>query len=181
MKKPLILLLLLLGLQGCISPPPRLEKEQFALQSLKAIQINDYACRCKKARLGGKVITATALKDKTKVEVLSLPIAGFSAKPVLESVSDGRFMAYLPGFVDPDTLKDEYITVGGILTGKETGQIDLADYQYPVIMASAYKQWRRVQEYYYDPNDWNDYWYERRFGFGFYWLRPELRLRYTLY
>ena len=181
MKKLLILSLLMCLLTGCITAPPGLEKDQFTIQSLKSIESNDYHCACKKIRLGGKVLSATALKDSTKVEVLSFPVSGFSAKPFLSSTTDGRFIAYLKGFVDPKSLQDQYITVGGVLKGTETGKIDQADYQYPVVEATAYKQWRLVQEYYYDPMDWDEYWYERRIGFGLRWMRPEPQLRYSLY
>ncbi len=183
MKKRLILPLLALLLSGCISPPQGLEADKFTIQSLQKIESDDYRCECKKVRLGGKVIAATALKDNTKVEVLSLPVSRFSAKPIVESNSEGRFIVYLPGFVDPESLKEQYITVVGLLKGKETGKIDQADYQYPLVEATTYKQWRLVQEYYYDPLDWEDYWYERHFGFGIGYrlFPPQPKLRYNLY
>lgn len=173
-----------LSLSGCISAPQGLERDKSAIQNLKKIQAEDYTCQCKKVRLGGKVVSATALKEKTKAEVISLPILTFSAKPAIDAPTDGRFIVYLDGFVDPEGLKDQYITVAGILKGQEKGKIDQADYQYPVIEATAYKQWRLVQEYYYDRDywdDWDDYWYSRRFGFRFHMFHPQPKLRYTLY
>lgn len=183
MKKLPFLPLIALFLVGCVSPPKGLEKDQFTIQSFDRIEADDYTCRCKKVRLGGKVVSAVALKDKTKVEVLSLPISSFSAKPVLSSVTDGRFIAYLQGFVDPTGLKDQYITVAGLLTGQETGKVDEADYRYPVIEATAVKQWRLVQEYYYEADDWDSPFY-RPFGWGWrhrsFW-HAEPRVRYNLY
>lgn len=183
MKKTTIFLTALLaalGLSGCISPPQGLEKNETTLQRLSQIQAEDYACRCKNVRFGGKVLSAQALKNQTKVEILSLPVLTFSAKPDIDGQTDGRFILYLKGFVDPETLKDQYITVSGTLSGKEKGKIDLADYQYPVIQAQHYKQWKLVEEYYYDPDDWADYWEARRWGFG-YPFRPTPKLRYNLY
>lgn len=183
MKKWLVLSLSVLLLSGCIAPPQGLEADKFTVQSVKKIESDDYRCECKKVRLGGKVLSATALKDKTKVEVLSLPVSIFSAKPIVESAAEGRFIVYLAGFIDPESLKEQYITVAGVLKGTETGKIDQADYQYPVVEATNYRQWRLVQEYYYDPMDWDDYWYERHFGFGLRYrlFPPQPKLRYTLY
>ena len=128
------------------------------------------------------MISATALKNQTKVEVLNQTVAYFSAKPMIDSHSNGRFIAYLNGFVDPENLKDQYITVAGVLSGKEPGKIDQADYSYPVVQAHQYRLWKLVQEYYYDPDDMYDYgpfypygWWAPRFM----WAEP--RLRYNLY
>ncbi|MDO4430562.1 MAG: Slp family lipoprotein [Lonepinella koalarum] len=175
-------LLAVVGLSACIKPPQGLEKNEFTLQSLRQIQEGDEACRCKNVRLGGKVLAAQALKNQTKVEILSLPVLTFSAKPDLDGQSDGRFMVYLDGFVDPAILKDQYITLSGTLIGREKGKIDLADYQYPVIQGQYYKRWQLVEEYYYDPDDWADYMESRRRGFGYGgYMRPTPKLRYNLY
>lgn len=172
MKKIAIFLTALL-LAACVNPPVGLEKNEFTIQSLKQIEQDDYACKCKKVRLAGKVITATALKTQTKVEVMSLPVASYSAKPVITSQTDGRFIAYLNGFVDPESLNNQYISVAGTLTGKEKGKIDQADYEFPVIQTTVYKQWRQRQEYDYDDYYWDDYYYG---GFG--WGRPHIWSRF---
>lgn len=181
-KIGLILTALSLVLTGCVSAPQGLEPKQFDALNLNNIQPQDYDCRCVKVRLGGKVISATALKNQTKVEVLNQTVAYFSAKPMIDSHSNGRFIAYLNGFVDPENLKDRYITVAGVLSGKEQGKIDQADYSYPVVQAHQYRLWKLVQEYYYDPDDMYDYgpfypygWWAPRFM----WAEP--RLRYNLY
>lgn len=166
-------------LTACISPPQGLETDEFTLSSLKKIQAEDYACQCKKVRLGGKVLSAYALKNKTKIEILSLPVLKYSAKPVMDGYSDGRFVAYIEGFVDPERLKAQYITVVGVLKEQARGKIDQADYVYPVVDVKHYKQWRLVQEYYYDPEDWADYRAARRAGWGIWFPQPQLR--YNLY
>ena len=151
-KIGLILTALSLVLTGCVSAPQGLEPKQFDALNLNNIQPQDYDCRCVKVRLGGKVISATALKNQTKVEVLNQTVAYFSAKPIIDSHSNGRFIAYLNGFVDPENLKDQY------------------------------RLWTLVQEYYYDPDDMYDYGPFYPYGWGaprFMWAEP--RLRYNLY
>ncbi len=185
MKKYSLLPLLVLMLAACVSAPKGLEREQFGIRNIQQIQADDYGCQCKRVRLGGKVLTATALKNQTKLEILSLPVSEYSAKPLLNSATDGRFIAYIQGFVDPESLKEQYITVAGRLLAPENGKIDDASYQYPVIAVEHYRRWTLMREYYYDPDDyyWGGYWgfARSRWGFGGSFWHPEPRFRYSLY
>ena len=107
MNKKTILVLTALSttLVGCVNAPKGLEKEQFTLKSLSSIQPSDYSCQCKSIRLGGKVLTAQALPNKTKIEVLSYPVYSTSAKTMIDEQPNGRFITYLDGFVEPGKLK----------------------------------------------------------------------------
>ncbi|OOF79907.1 hypothetical protein BKG96_00315 [Rodentibacter caecimuris] len=163
-------------LTGCITSPQGLEKDRFSITDYRAISPQDLNCHCKTVRLGGKIIQSEILPNKTKIEVLSLPIANYSGKPILESQSQGRFIAYFDGFVDPENLKDRYITLGGVLSGKEEGKIEQANYSYPVVQIENYRLWTLTRRYY--PLDyWNDW------GFGDWRYRPwhnEPEIRYYL-
>ncbi|WP_373099897.1 MULTISPECIES: Slp family lipoprotein [Pasteurellaceae] len=185
MKKLLLFPLFIFTLSACVSAPKGLERDRYAIRSLSQIQTEDYACRCKSVRLGGKVLAVTALKQQTKLEILSLPIAEYSAKPLLDGATNGRFIAYIQGFVDPESLKDQYVTVAGRLTMQEQGKIDEAPYHYPVVAVENYKRWTLMREYYYDPDDdyWGGFWgFSRsRWGLGGAFWRPEPRFRYGLY
>ena len=107
MNKKTILVLTALSttLVGCVNAPKGLEKEQFTLKSLSSIQPSDYSCQCKSIRLGGKVLTAQALSNKTKIEVLSYPVYSTSAKPMIDEQPNGRFITYLDGFCGARKLK----------------------------------------------------------------------------
>lgn len=179
--KKLTALFLSFLLSGCIMAPKGLERDELTLQQLDTITKQDYACQCKSARLGGKILSATALKGQMKLEVLSLPLVSLSAKPMLEAETNGRFIVYLEGFLDPERLKAQFITVKGILKGQEIGKIDQVEYPYPVIEAAHYKVWKLVEEYYYDPEEMADWRESRRKGWGYPFWRPEPRLRYVLY
>ncbi|WP_424411753.1 Slp family lipoprotein [Pasteurella sp. PK-2025] len=180
MKKFTALFSVLL-LTGCIMPPKGLERDDFTLQHLDKIQAEDYACQCKQARLGGKVLSAQALPGKMKLEILSLPLVSLSAKPLISAQTNGRFIVYLEGFIDPESLKDQYITVKGKLIKQQKGKIDQVDYLYPVIEANHYKKWQLIEEYYYDPDEMADWRESLRRGWGYPFFRPEPRLRYVLY
>ncbi|MDO4625809.1 MAG: Slp family lipoprotein [Pasteurellaceae bacterium] len=167
-------------LSGCINAPNGLQRDQADILAMNKIRQQDYSCQCKRVRLGGKILNATALKNQTKLEVFSQNISLFSAKPILDDYSDGRFIAYIDGFIDPASLTDHYITVAGILSGQQQGYIDQAHYTYPIIQVTHYKRWRVGQESYYDPEDWADYREARRMGWG-YAFPPEPKLRTVLY
>lgn len=145
-------------LTGCITSPQGLEKNRFSITDYRDISSQDLNCRCKTVRLGGKIIRSEILPNKTKIEVLSLPISNYSAKPIVESESQGRFIAYFNGFIDPENLKDRYITLGGTLSGKEEGKIEQANYSYPVIQVENYRLWTLSKHYYYPPDDYWDDW-----------------------
>lgn len=180
--KVIVLGLLGLVLSGCILTPNGLEKEGVDIFSLKQLEETNQLCECKNTnktvRLGGKVLSATALEKQTKLEILSMPILPVTAKPNLDFKSDGRFVVYLPQFVDPEILKEQYITVKGVVTQYQKGKIDLYDYEYPVIEAKSYQLWHRVLESYYDEADLDD-WRRNRAKGLFFW-KPEPKTRFKL-
>ncbi len=180
MNKKTILVLTALSstLVGCVNAPKGLEKEQFTLKSLSSIQQSDYSCQCKSIRLGGKVLTAQALPNKTKIEVLSYPVYSTSAKPMIDEQPNGRFITYLDGFVEPQSLKDQFITIGGTLLKTEQGKVDQASYTYPVIQTNHYRVWKLSQSYYYPDDMWDDWGF---FGRRPYYWYGEPEIRYYLY
>lgn len=176
-KTRLFLTALSFSLAGCVSAPQGLEKEQFVITNYHEISPQDFNCQCKIIRLGGKIIQSEILPNKTKIEVLSLPVSNYSGKPIVEAQSDGRFIAYFNGFIDPENLKERYITLGGKLSGTEQGKIEQANYTYPVINIDKYRLWTLSKTYYYPNDDWDDW------GFWGWRHRPwysEPEIRYYL-
>lgn len=166
------------ALSACVSAPQGLNKEQYSLHSLNQISSADYQCQCKTIRVGGRILKAEALPKHMKLEVLSLPINNYSGKPNLDGAANGRFIAYLDGFIDPALLQDQFITLGGRLVRQEAGKIDQAPYRFPVIQAQHYRLWQLAKSYAYPFDDWDDWgFWGPRWG-GFY-TQPEIR--YYLY
>jgi len=176
--KTYLLLTVLLCLSGCVSVPQGLEKERFSITQYRAISPQDLNCRCQSVRLGGKIMSFEVLPNKTKIEVLSYPVYSTSAKPMIDEQPNGRFITYLDGFVEPESLKDQFITIGGTLLKTEQGKVDQANYIYPVIKTNHYRVWKISQSYYYPDDMWDDW--------GFWGRRPyywygEPEIRYYLY
>lgn len=93
-------------------------------------------------RLGGVIAKVTNLKDKTRVEVVNLPI-GSNGKPDINEEPSGRFVAYVDGFADPVTLSEgRLITLLGVTMGEESGQVGEYNYTFPVMKSSGYHLWR---------------------------------------
>lgn len=179
MKQSIGVIFISMLLTACQIAPSGLDRADNPLISFKQLAHADADCQCQTVRLGGKVLKATALKHATEIEVLSMAVDRFSAKPVLDSHSDGRFIVRLDGFIDPLSVQDHYITVKGVFYGKRGGKIDQADYIYPLIKADTYRVWQQVVEYFYDEDEWFDHWhsyYGRAWGIFPMW-KPRTVLR----
>ena len=61
---------------------------------------------------------------------------------MIDEQPNGRFITYLDGFVEPESLKDQFITIGGTLLKTEQGKVDQANYIYPVIKTNHYRVWK---------------------------------------
>jgi outer membrane lipoprotein len=96
-------------------------------------------------RLGGVIAGVINQSDKTRVEVVNVPIDA-SGKPSLEREPAGRFLAYINGFVDPVTLaKGRYITLLGKSTTFESGKVGGYPYRYPTLNVDGYYLWTEKQ------------------------------------
>ncbi len=93
-------------------------------------------------RMGGVIAKITNLTDKTRLEIVNLPINSVG-KPDLDHEPEGRFVAYVKGFVDPVTFSEgRLVTVLGHTQGTEEGKVDEYQYQFPVMQATGYHLWR---------------------------------------
>ncbi|WP_117233364.1 Slp family lipoprotein [Vibrio maerlii] len=97
------------------------------------------------ARLGGVIAKVSNAENRTRIEMVNLPISS-AGKPDINKEPEGRFVAYVDGFVDPVTFSEgRLITVLGRVAPSEKGKVEEFVYQYPVIDADGYHLWR-IQE-----------------------------------
>lgn len=93
-------------------------------------------------RLGGVVANVDNLQQRTRVEVVNLPI-GSSGKPDIKQEPKGRFVAYIDGFADPVALAPgRLISLIGDSQGREQGLVGQYDYDFPVMHATGFHLWR---------------------------------------
>lgn len=125
--------------------------------------------------LGGEVLDATRLKDRTRLTMLQLPTSG-NHKPTRDRTqSRGRFLAFQAEFLDPATVPaGTRVTIVGKVSGAITELLDEMDYTYPTVTIQFLKVWPDVAPlppgygrygfpYYYGSPYWGSYYGPFRF------------------
>lgn len=92
--------------------------------------------------LGGEILDATRLKDRTRLTVLQIP-TGQNNEPTMDRTkSQGRFLAFQTDFLDPATVPNgTRITVVGKISGATTELLDEMEYTYPTVTIEFLKVW----------------------------------------
>lgn len=99
------------------------------------------AYRGKTVLVGGTIINIRNFPDRALITVLQRPL-GFRNKPTSEDISGGRFILYVPGFLDPAIYHaGRKITVVGSVLGKEVRPLGEIEYTYPVIHKEELYLW----------------------------------------
>jgi len=122
-------------------------------------------------RWGGTIASITNKPDVTIIEIVSRPLLR-SGRPRHNDSTDGRFLAEVSGFVDPEIVKQgRDISVIGTVNRMQNGKVGEADYEYPVISVFKYQFWKEITEpsrpygyppYMMDDRYWHDWPYRRR-------------------
>lgn len=83
---------------------------------------------------GGTIIGVRNLSNRTDIEILAYPLDS-SQRPRMKSEAQGRFIAELPGFVEPMNYPaGAPLTVRGQIAGTQAGLVDHATYVYPMVL-----------------------------------------------
>ncbi|AXF75698.1 Slp family lipoprotein [Erwinia tracheiphila] len=169
------LVLLAVLLAGCASVPDSVRgtsptPQQDLVRVMNAPQL--YIGQ--ESRFGGKVVKVTNKNGVTRLEIAGMPLDD-TARPVLGSPSTGRIYADIKGFADPVDFNGQMVTVVGIITGTEKGQIGEASYNFVTIKVNGYQRWHLTQQIITPPQPVDPWiWYGPRPGHhhGGYWGPP---------
>lgn len=147
MKYYLALLSILL-LSGCSSLPLELTSTQpNTITEYPAFLTAAESEQSQEVRLGGVIARIDNQTDKTRIEVVNLPVSPSSGKPDISQDPNGRFVVYLDGFIDPVTYdKGRLITVLGHTNHIEKANVGDFLYSFPVIDGTGIHLWQ-IQEY----------------------------------
>lgn len=95
---------------------------------------------------GGTVVQVSNFPDHSEIEILAFPLDG-SQRPVIgHDSSNGRFMAVLPGFVEPLNFPPGTpITVLGTIEGTHAGTVGEAPYVFPRLKVRQHHVWTAAE------------------------------------
>jgi len=156
---------LLFGLSGCAafssSPFDQSLEDQVTIGvSFPQVAQDPSAHTGHIVKVGGVVLSAKRLADRTEVMVLQIPLDRDAVPKWNRTKSKGRFIATQQTFLDPATLpKGTRLTVIGEVTGQASVQVDEEERVYPVLAIKALKVWPVIPPnmYGYRPY-WGPYW-----------------------
>ena len=90
---------------------------------------------------GGRIIDVENKSDHTEVEVLAYPLDK-NQLPLQNDVGSGRFIALLPGYVEPlDYPVDGWVTMQGSIRGVRSARVGQAPYVFPLLDVRAAHVW----------------------------------------
>src|SRR5712691_6209852 len=177
--------------------PPELQNQVQQRISFANVKADPAAYKGRIILLGGEVLNAKRLADRTRLEVLHLPLNEFNEPVMNRTASQGRYLAFQKEFLDPATVPPgTRVTVVGEVTGTAEGNLDEMKYSYVTLEIRHLQVWpqgpvpyARGSPYapfysyaymyrYWDPYwsfYWEPYWPYYPYGFGRSFLRPRLR------
>ena len=142
-------------LAGCVTPPPQGELSTLTVGEARETTPATPA----PVRWGGTIAGVTNLESGvTQLEVVSRPLRR-NGRPLHNDKSDGRFLAEVNEFLDPEIVKTgRDITVTGTASGVREGSVGEAVYAFPLVKVESYHYWKvqPVQTQQHFPH-WNQY------------------------
>lgn len=137
-----VLLVWVAWLSGCATAP--IDPAEQALRDSPAVfevQKAPVTYQGRKVRWGGLVVDVKNLEDSTVIQVLSRPLLP-SQRPDSSGKAQGRFLAKVKGFVDPEELpRGRLVTVEGNVSGIETQSVGEFPYRFPVLQVTRKTVW----------------------------------------
>jgi len=92
-------------------------------------------------RWGGTIISVENKENSTWIEILASPLNHYG-KPGYNKDYEGRFIARVDGFLDPEQYsKDRKLTIFGTIDTEFVKRIDDYPYSYPLVSATVYYLW----------------------------------------
>ena len=142
MRAPLAVMAVLLVTGCAASPfPEALTRSVDRSLSVAQIRADPQAHRGAQVILGGEILATAPKAGETEIEVLSRRLDSGDA-PERSDDSPGRFLARMPGFLDPAVYaRGRRVTVLGTVAGVEERPVGELPYVYPIIAAERIKLW----------------------------------------
>jgi outer membrane lipoprotein len=166
--KILLSILLLFGLSACSSTPEAIRKAPTDAPGLAEVRQQPERYLGSAVRWGGTLIKVSNLSDESHLEIVARELSR-GGEPHPGDQSEGRFIAVLPGFVDPAIYTPgRLLTVRGLLQGSVEQALGELDYRYPLVAVDNHYLWPEIP-----PEQRQDMWhYNPWYPYGYPYLDP---------
>jgi len=163
-------------LTGCVSPQPAGEVSSLSVASVQASPPE----QPQSVRWGGTITSVeNTAAGSTILEIVARPL-NLIGRPVRNDTSDGRFIAEVNSFLDPQIIKSgRDITVMGEVENLRPGLVGNTEYAFPVVAVQNYRYWKRIPRtnashlphpgLHHHNRFWDDFWHD--------WPHPRNRYR----
>src|SRR2546422_7694701 len=122
--------------------PPDLQRQVEQRVSFANVKADPAAYKVRFILLGGEVLKAKRLADRTRLEILHLPLNEFNEPVMNRTASQGRYLAFQKEFLDPATVPPgTRITLVGEVTGTTEGDLDDMKYSYVTLEIRHLQIW----------------------------------------
>ncbi len=168
LEHSLFLLISILLTAGCASNIPKeIQQPPSGNPMVGEVRANIIQFTGARVRWGGVIAGVENQNDETRIEIVARKLSG-SGRPQDSDYSPGRFIAVIPGFLDPMVFaKEREITISGAVSKSTSHPIGQYTYTYPVIGVNQYHLWSPLPKGGYNPYPQYGY------GPGFYpWHHP---------
>lgn len=160
----IVVTVLVVVITGCVSPAPAGEVIAVSVLDIQSGKAEPGI----PVRWGGTITGVQNKNDVTVLEIVSRPLQR-SGRPRHNDQTDGRFLAEVKGFLDPQIVTvGRDISLVGTINKVESGQIGEADYQFPVMSVFDYQFWKKLSEI--EENNVYPYYYREDFRRDRYWF-----------
>lgn len=141
-SKAVFMALAVSTLAACVSPQPAGEVSSLSVASARV----SLPAQPVTVRWGGTITSIeNTAAGTTILEVVGRPL-NLMGRPVRNDRTDGRFIAELNTFLDPEIVKaGRDITVTGAVGSLRNGTVGKTEYVFPVVAVADYRYWKPVQ------------------------------------
>ncbi len=175
-KQPLLLLICSLSLVACSSHVPKEIRQASPDQvPLSTVHSNIEQHIGKRVRWGGVILHIENQNTSTWLTIMAKPLWA-SGRPNDSDTSYGRFIAIIPGFLEPEVYANQReITITGRVTGTQARKVGDFEYNYPLIEVDQQYLWHKpVTTEHQHPHWYHDPWYDPFYPYHSYHPHPHL-------
>ncbi|WP_413111342.1 Slp family lipoprotein [Thaumasiovibrio sp. DFM-14] len=140
-KVRVIMMLVLFWVVGCTSVPSQFEIADDVALLTTLEDVRNAKEQGQIARLAGLVARVENLAERTRVEIVALPMTA-SGRPLISAKPQARFVAYIDGYIESlEYTQGKPITVQGEVQTSESGQVGEFEMTFPVLHALEHQLW----------------------------------------